>query len=73
MVVRKYLNTVTFNARGIKNKTIEFFDYLIKNDIDIAFVQETHLKQSDILRNHSKYLVLRLDRDDGRNGGTEGE
>lgn len=69
MVVRKSLKLITYNARGIKGKIIEFYDYLIENNIDIAFVQESHLKTNDKLRNHSKFIVLRLDRDDGRNGG----
>lgn len=35
---------------GLKSKSVEFDDFLIKNNIDIALVNETHLKSDDDLQ-----------------------
>lgn len=48
---------------------IEIYEYLIKNNLDVAFIQESNLKPGDGLRGHSKFQIFRLDRDDGRRGG----
>lgn len=62
------LKILIWNSRGIRNKLIEFFDYLIRNDIDIALVNETWLK-SDITMNHPNFYCYRRDRTFNRGGG----
>lgn len=37
------LNISCWNARGIRNKSIEFFAYLSKYNIDVSLVSETFL------------------------------
>lgn len=45
---------VIWNARGIRHKQIEFFDFLQRNKIDIALITETWLT-SDIRFSHVNY------------------
>lgn len=39
------IKMITWNARGIRKKTTEFFDYLIRENIDVALVSETWLNE----------------------------
>jgi len=56
------LKVLFWNARSIRNKNIELFDYLVNNNIDICLICETWLKQNDKLA-HSLYKCIRRDRE----------
>lgn len=62
------INILTWNARGIRNKKLELFTFLIDNDVHICLVSETWLKPELSIR-HSEFRVYRNDRDDARGGG----
>lgn len=57
-----------WNAQSILNKTIETFDYIKSNDIDIALFTETWLQPKNKIF-FPNYLTYRLDRKDGSHGG----
>ena len=38
---------MSLNCRSIRNKTHEVMDFVIENEVDVAFFQETWLKKSD--------------------------
>lgn len=59
---------VIWNARGIRHKQIEFFDFLQRNKIDIALITETWLT-SDIRFSHVNYACYRQDRESVIGGG----
>ena len=64
----KHLKILQWNAEGIQNKKMSLNERLKKEDIDIACIQETHLK--DALRLHIRgYEVIRKDRKDRIKGG----
>ncbi len=65
---RSTLKILYWNARGVQSKTIETFDYLVVNGIDVALFQETNLKPGHSFT-HSDYSCYRLDRLDARCGG----
>lgn len=62
------LSIITWNARGIRNKHTELFQFLINQNIDICLVTETWLKP-DISINHQEYFIYRNDRSHARGGG----
>uniref|UniRef100_A0A2M4CVF1 Putative reverse transcriptase-like protein n=1 Tax=Anopheles darlingi TaxID=43151 RepID=A0A2M4CVF1_ANODA len=62
------LRCLTWNANGILDKKEEFFQFLVKNLIDVATISETFLKPSMRL-SHPKYNIYRLDRLDRIKGG----
>lgn len=62
------IKLVLWNSRGIRNKLIEFFDFLIRNNVDIALVSETWLK-SNMVMSHSEYCCYRKDRESAAGGG----
>lgn len=47
-MVHKSLKIMTFNVRSLidKSRQIDIFKTLSKNNIDIGFIQETHLRQN---------------------------
>lgn len=59
------INILHWNARGIRNKKLEFFDFLISRNILIACLNETKLN-SDIGFSHNLFHVFRLDNQEGR-------
>jgi exonuclease III len=59
------LNVMTWNADSISPKKHEFFDYLLSNDIDIALINETFLKQGTPFF-HPDFRCYRLDREGAR-------
>ena len=65
----KYLNIVAWNANGIRLKLQEFREFLARTKIDVALINETHLKPSH-RANVPNYVVYRNDRLNGRAGGT---
>lgn len=62
------ITVTTWNARGIKNKSIELFQFLINCKIDVCLVSETWLKPNMCL-NHEKFFIYRNDRENMRGGG----
>jgi len=56
------LRVVTWNANSIYHKKDEFFDFLLENVIDIALINETHLKR-DLSFSHPEFKSYRLDRE----------
>jgi hypothetical protein len=67
--LRNKTNIMFCNARGIRNKKAEFFNYLEANDIPIALLNETHLKSSTKFK-CPNYNVYRSDREERPGGGT---
>lgn len=59
---------VIWNSRGIRNKIYEFFDFLLRETVDIGLLSETWLKK-DISMHHPEYYCYRKDREDHRGGG----
>jgi hypothetical protein len=62
------LNVLTWNANSILRKRLEFFDFLLENSIDIALLNETHLKPGTGF-SHPDYRCYRLDRVGRSKGG----
>lgn len=57
-----------WNARSIRKKSLELFDFICSKNILITLVTETHLKDSDSIF-HPDFHVYRLDRGGDRRGG----
>ncbi|KAG5862283.1 hypothetical protein JTB14_035684 [Gonioctena quinquepunctata] len=62
-----FLNMVPWNANGLISKKDELIDFLIDHNIDIVFLQETHLKNDHV--GIPNYEIFRKDRLGGRGGG----
>ena len=62
------INILHWNAEGIQNKKAALSERLKQQDIDIACIQETHLKDN-IRLNIRGYQVIRQDRIDRIKGG----
>jgi hypothetical protein len=62
------LNVMTWSADSISPKKHEFFYFLLSNDIDIALINETFLKQA-IPFSHPDFRCYRLDREGARTKG----
>jgi exonuclease III len=62
------MNCCLWNARSLKDKKDETFNFFNQNNIDIAFISETGLKP-DITICHDKYTIHRFDRIGKRMGG----
>ena len=62
------VNILHWNAEGIQNKKAALSERLRQLDIDIACIQETHLKEN-IRLNIRGYQVIRQDRTDRIKGG----
>ena len=59
---RGYLRVLSWNADGIRPKTVELGHFLDVNKIDVAMVQETKLKASDRTPSFPGFSVVRQDR-----------
>lgn len=59
---------ILWNARGIRKKAAEFFDFLLREKVDIALVSETWLTEGILIR-HSEFVCHRRDRTGARGGG----
>lgn len=57
-----------WNARSIRGKISEYFDFLMENKIDISMVTETWLEKNDKFA-HPSYKCFRIDRPNRRGGG----
>lgn len=62
------LNIVTWNARGIRNKSLELFQFLKNHNVDVCLVSETWLNSNISIR-HRDFFVYRNDREVTRGGG----
>lgn len=58
-----------WNARGLRNKIFEVFDYIITNNIDVFLISETGLNNGIKLNCHSDYIMYRADRTNQSGGG----
>lgn len=66
--MNEQINIVTWNARGIRNKKEELYEFLLNNNIDICLLNETWLNQNVSIR-HNEFYCYRNDRVGGRGGG----
>ena len=64
-----FLKICAWNANGITNKIPELREFLARLKIDIALINETHLKPS-LRANVANYRCYRSDRLTGAAGGT---
>lgn len=62
------INIVTWNARGIRNKKDELFNFLLTNNIDVCLISETMLNESISIK-HREFYCYRNDREHNRGGG----
>lgn len=62
------INMITWNARGIRNKHLELFQFLISYNIHICLVSETGLNSNLSIKN-SEFKIYRNDRTTSRGGG----
>lgn len=62
------LHILHWNARSIRNKKHQLFEFLLSENIDVACLSETHLRNSDSC-NLCDYCHYRLDRNDSNGGG----
>lgn len=62
------LNVICWNARGIRNKALEFFAFLSFHNIDVGLVTETGLDQNIQKLSNREYKSYRLDRNEKRGG-----
>ena len=58
-----------WNARSVRNKKVELEQFLISKNIDVCFVSETYLDDSDTFKLNG-YKVYRKNRDNNNNHGT---
>lgn len=59
---------VHWNCNGIRNKKLEFFDFLLDNHVHIACLNETKLN-SKIRFTHNQFNIFRLDNKEGFSKG----
>jgi Reverse transcriptase (RNA-dependent DNA polymerase)/Endonuclease-reverse transcriptase len=62
------LKIMTWNANSILPKKHEFFDFVLRNEIDVALINETYLKQGTPF-SHPDFRCYRLDREGRVNKG----
>ena len=63
------LNVLYWNANGIVDKMLAFYDFLSTQNVDIACISETFLKPNSKTDSHPDYVLHRLDRIDRPKGG----
>jgi hypothetical protein len=63
------LNIVYWNAQSIQPKILAFYNFIEQNNIDIALINETWLRDHQRIRKNSNYFIYRLDRSGRRHGG----
>lgn len=69
---QKTLRFLQWNAFGIKNKVIELYDFMIKEQIDVSCIQETFLADGDIFHRHPNFHIYLLNRQIDINGRRSG-
>lgn len=60
-----YPKVLSLNANGIRNRKLEFFDYLLKKKIKVACICETKLNEF-IRFKHTDFIIIRLDSNSGQ-------
>ena len=63
------LKIVQWNAIGIKERIIEFYSFLMSNNIQIACICETFLKDNIIPHSHPAFKIEKFNRRDRPRGG----
>lgn len=63
------LKVFQWNANGIRNKIIEFYDFILRNGADVVCLNETFLKPEIKLHSNPKFSIIRLDRLSNSKGG----
>lgn len=63
------INLLYWNANGIADKMLAFYNFLNTQNVDIACISETFLKPNSKVDSHPEYIIHRLDRVDGSKGG----
>lgn len=62
------INIITWNARGIRNKKDELFNFLLNRNIHVCLISETLLNHSISIK-HRDFYCYRNDRIQNRGGG----
>ena len=63
------LKILQFNINGIKGKIDELSDWLLRNEVKLAAIQETKLRPNQTLPSIPQYTPVRKDRTRGNGGG----
>jgi exonuclease III len=58
----KSLKVLQWNANGIRNKIIEFYDFILENGADVVCLNEKFLNPDIKLPSNPKFSIIRLDR-----------
>ena len=69
MILNNAVNFLNWNARSLKAKEGEFFNFLTVHDVHIAVVTETLLKPNIKLKKNPNFIAHRFDRIDVAGGG----
>lgn len=64
----RVINIISWNARGIRNKKDELFNFLLSRNIHICLISETMLNKNISIK-HTEFYCYRNDREQGRGGG----
>lgn len=67
-MVDSSIQIVTWNARSLRPKMIEFGQFLVDRNIQVALITETHLNPN-IKLSIPNYKIIRHDRQDTKGGG----
>lgn len=62
VMARRQINVMYWNARSIRNKMNEVYNFMNEHNIDVAAIQETNLKDEMNIVSNSRYRIIRLDR-----------
>ena len=63
------INVIYWNANGITDKMMAFYNFISEQGVDIACIQETFLKPNSKIDSHPDYMIHRFDRVDRPKGG----
>ena len=63
------INVLYWNANGLADKMLAFYNFLSTQHVDIACIQETFLKPNSKIDSHPDYIMHRFDRVDRPKGG----
>lgn len=64
----RVINIISWNARGIRNKKDELFNFLLSRNIHICLISETMLNKNISIK-HTEFYCYRNYRKQGRGGG----
>ena len=66
---KQALSILQLNANGLKNKIEQIEEFLLKNDVHVAALQETKLTEKSKIKWPSNYTLTRKDRGTNKGGG----